>query len=105
MPQLVEVQSWIALVLGVVALGLQVYALVEALRYRADAYPAAGKLTKPAWVAILAVAVALGVLSLRAPLTLFEIIAVVAAGVFLADVRPALREILGRARSGPYGGW
>ena len=99
-------QGWIALALGLAAVGLQVYALVEAVRHRAAAYPAAGKLTKPVWCAILAVALALGLLSVRNPLNIFEIAAVVAAAVFLADVRPALRQVLGRTRSGgPYGGW
>ena len=99
-------QGWIALALGLAAVGLQVYALVEAVRHRAAAYPAAGKLTKPVWCAILAVALALGLLSVRNPLNIFEIAAVVATAVFLADVRPALRQVLGRTRSGgPYGGW
>lgn len=103
---LFELQSTVSLVLGVALLAMQLYALLESIRYRTDAYPAAGKLTKPAWVGICAVAVAIGFLSVQAPLSLFEIIAVVASGVFLADVRPALRRVLGKSRSdGPYGPW
>lgn len=103
---LLQLQSTVALVLGVVLLAMQVFALIEAVRYRADAYTAAGKLSKPIWIGICAVAVAIGILSINWPLSIFEIIAVVAAGVFLADVRPALRRVLGRSKSnGPYGPW
>lgn len=106
MGNLVAIQGVVALVLGVALLAMMVYALIEAIRYRADAYTAAGKLNKPAWVGITAVATALGLLGVEAPLSIFEIIAVVGAGVFLADVRPALRRVLGKSHSqGPYGPW
>jgi hypothetical protein len=79
--------------LGVIllaALGIQVYALVEAATYPANAYVAAGKLTKPAWVAILAVAFVVVLLSgWFGPL---GIAAVVATLVYFVDVRPALRR-------------
>ncbi|YAL82882.1 DUF2516 family protein [Dermacoccaceae bacterium W4C1] len=103
---LFTVQSTIALVLGIAALALEVYAFIEALRHRADAYPAAGKLNKPAWCGITGVAMLIGIVFVQNPLNLFGIIAVVAAGVFLADVRPALQRVLGRGSSdGPYGPW
>jgi hypothetical protein len=71
------------------ALGLQVYALVEAATYPANAYVAAGKLTKPAWLAILAVALVVVLLSgWFGPLGLAAIIATI---VYFVDVRPALR--------------
>lgn len=67
-------------------------------------YRAHGKLTKPAWVGITAVAVLLGFVALSQPVSLPGIIAIVAAGVFLADVRPLVRP--GRGNSdGPYGPW
>jgi len=61
--------------------------------------------------AILALAVVFGVLSLPVgpfslgPLNFLNLAAVVAAGVYLADVRPALRRIAGGGSSGPYGRW
>ncbi len=95
----------ITLVLGVIAFCVEVYALVDAIRQRNDAFPAAGKLTKPIWLGILGVATAVGVISLLTPFGLISLIAFVAAGVYLADVRPALRQISGGGSNGPYGRW
>ncbi len=96
------------LLLGVAAFALEVYALIDALRHRPQAYAAAGKLSKTWWVAILGVAAAVGFVTISRVLGL-GIIGVVAAGVYLADVRPALRSVSGRrgggTHSGPYGPW
>lgn len=103
-------QALIMLALGLAAFALEVYALVDALRYQPQAYQAAGKLTKPGWVAILAVAVAVGFVTIGNVLGI-GVLGVVAAGVYLADVRPALRAISPRRKSGrkggqgPYGSW
>ena len=75
-----------------------VYAFVHAALQRTDAYTAADKLTKPVWLVILGLAVALSsVLSF-----LFGVlgmaIAACAAGVYLVDVRPKLLEIQGKSR-------
>lgn len=103
---LTNVQLGALLLLGVVLLGVEVWALIEALRGRSAMYQAYGKLTKPAWVAITAVAVLLGVLGLRNPVSLSGIAAIVAAGVFLADVRPLVRPPSKRGgTNGPYGPW
>jgi hypothetical protein len=73
-------------------LALAVWALVDALIRPAEAYVAAGKLTKPAWIAITAVA---GVLLyvMGGPLSFLGLPAVVASVVYLVDVRPALRGL------------
>jgi len=74
-------------------LAVQVYALVDAAVRPPAAYAAAGKLTKQAWVSILAVALVVGQL-----LSLFSVLglaAVVATIVYLVDVRPALRRVGG----------
>lgn len=104
---LFEVQSTIALVLGVAALIMEAFAFIDSLRHRADAYPAAGKLTKPAWCAITGVAALIGIVFVQNPLNLFGLLAFVAAAVYLADVRPALLRVIGRSSSsdGPYGPW
>ena len=76
------------------ALVLQLYALVDAALAPAAAYVAAGKLTKQAWLAILAVAVVVVLLSgWFGPLGLAAIIATI---VYFVDVRPALRRVRGR---------
>jgi hypothetical protein len=101
-----SLQQLLTLIIGVLALGVQVFALVDALRQRTDAFTAAGKLTKPLWLTILAVATAIGLIFVRAPFNFFALIAFVAAAVYLVDVRPAVRAITGRGgNSGPYGPW
>jgi hypothetical protein len=110
-----DIQLYVVLALSVLAFGMEVYALVDAIRQRGDAFTAAGKLTKQKWIAILAVATAFGFIALPPPigagflssLGFLSLIAVVAAAVYLVDVRPAVRQIRGGGggRSGPYGPW
>ena len=108
---LANVQQVLLLALSAGALGLQAWALADSLRHRPEAYAAAGKLTKTKWVALLAVATAIGVISVNNLLGLlfFDALAVVAAVVYLTDARPALRPYKGRrgggTQSGPYGPW
>ena len=85
---------------------MEVFALVDALRHRAEAFTAAGKLTKQIWTLILVVAVAIGFVTAQTR-SASASCRVVAAAVYLADVRPALRRITGRGSSGngPYGSW
>jgi hypothetical protein len=84
------------LVLGFGALALKVWALVDACTRPAPAYVATGKLNKVAWVAILAAAVLLGGTSV---LGIFGLLGLVAAIVYLVDVRPAVQEL---RRGGPW---
>ena len=84
------------LVLGLGALALKLWALVDACVRPQAAFVATGKLTKLAWVAILAVAVLLGGSDVMG---LFGLLGTVAAIVYLVDVRPAVREL---RRGGPW---
>lgn len=93
-----SVQELIGLVFGVAALVLAVFGFVDALRHRPDAFTAAGKASKTIWLAVLGVAVALSFYSVAAPFSMTWILAVVGAGVYAADVRPALRRVMGRGR-------
>ena len=97
-------QGLLMLLLGVGVLAGAVFALIDAARHRQDAFTAAGKLTKPIWCGILAVACVIAFIFVFNPLNIFGIICVVAWGVYLADVRPALRNITG-GNQGPYGRW
>ncbi len=75
-------------------LAATVYAFVNAAMQRQDAYTAADKLTKPVWLVILGGAALLSwVLGVTG-----MVIAAVAAGVYLADVRPKLLEVQGKSR-------
>lgn len=93
-------QWLIALVFGVGVLVLAVFGFVDALRHRPDAFTAAGKRTKNFWLVVLGIAVALSFYTVLSPFSLPWIVAVVAAGVYAADVRPALRRVMGRGSSG-----
>lgn len=98
------IQMWIFFVLAVALLAVEVWALVNALRFRPDAYTAAGKRSKTFWGVLTGVAVLLGFLSLPNPIggggssMLFMLAGVVIAGVFLTDVLPALKRVMGRAQ-------
>ena len=101
---------WFFEVLAVAALVVEVWAFVDAVRRPAQAFPAAGKQTKPLWLVILGVAAVIGLWSstLGGPnlVSLFPIIAFVAAAIYLTDVRPKVREFKGgSSSSGPYGPW
>jgi hypothetical protein len=81
-------------VLGWAVLIATIYAFVHAAMQRTDAYPAADKLTKPVWLVILGVSALLCLLlQIMGP-----VIAAVAAGVYLVDVRPKLLEVQGKSR-------
>lgn len=101
-------QSLIIWVLTLAALGLKGYALIDALRVPTDAFPAAGKLTKPLWLAFLGVSLLVNIAVLN-PLFFVNLIGVVAAAVYLVDVRPAVAAYRGGGRKGsqdgPYGPW
>jgi hypothetical protein len=89
------------LVISVVLLAVKIWALVDAIIRPEHAFVAAGKQTKGFWLVILALAVVLGWIGL------FSIIGLVAALVYLVDVRPRVREIRrgSSGGSGPYGPW
>jgi hypothetical protein len=93
--------------LSLVVFAVEMYALIDALRQKTAAFPAAGKLTKPLWLLILGIAAAVGFVCIGLEALFFlNIAGVVAAGVYLADVKPAVSRYSGRGgNSGPYGSW
>lgn len=72
-------------------LALAVWAFIDAIIRPAAAFVAAGKLTKPGWMAITGIAAL--VLYWRGPLDFFGLPAVIAAVVYLVDVRPSVRGL------------
>ena len=71
---------------------LQAFAFVDAVTHRAEAYVAADKLTKQAWLIILGLGVAAHMLFWD-PINIFNLAGIVAGIVYLVDVRPVLREL------------
>lgn len=79
--------------LSLAILVLQAWALIDCVTRPTNAFEAAGKLTKPAWLAITAIALVVGLLF--GPLGILGLAGIVASIVYMVDVRPAIREIQG----------
>jgi hypothetical protein len=95
--------------LAVAAFIVEAWAFVDAITRPAQAFVAAGKQTKMIWMIILGVAFVLG-LSAAAyggVTGILSVAAFVAAAIYLADVRPKVRDFRrgNGSSSGPYGPW
>jgi len=84
-----EIEGWLTLLVVFVLLAVKIFAFVNCLLFPAEAYEAAGKLTKPAWAIILGLGALISVLAAGMPF-LISLAFTIAALVYLADVRPAL---------------
>ena len=82
------IEGYLTLVTMFVLLSVTIFAFVNSLLYPAEAYVAAGKLTKPAWNIILGLGVVLQLIPTG--LCRINIAMIIAALVDRADVRPAL---------------
>jgi hypothetical protein len=100
---------WFFEVLMIAAVVVEAWAFIDALRRPTGAFTAAGKQTKTLWLIILGVATVVGLASVAYGVSLISIlpiVAFVAAAIYLADVRPKVREFKGGGTSsGPYGPW
>lgn len=90
MDSVFALEGGILLVVEFVLLAVKIFAFVNSLLFPAQAYEAAGKLSKPAWCIILGIGLVLQLLLLGSPISLLNIAFTIAAFVYLADVRPAL---------------
>lgn len=90
------IYTWFDLILWVGVMALHVWSIADCATRKGAAFPAVDRLTKAAWLGIVVVAGVVGVLF--SPLNVISLIATVAAAVYLADVRPAVREITGGSR-------
>lgn len=90
----------ISLVIAIIALALEAWAFVHCALQRPEAFSAIGTLSKGLWLAIIGGTVLLALLFISFGL-IFTLIAMIAALVYLLDVRPAIREIT----NGGGGGW
>jgi len=114
-----SVLGWLMIAL----LLFKVYVFIDAAIRRADAYQAVDKQTKPFWLIVLGLAVAVGFLPVPLMGQMLNLLGLVAAMVYMVDVRPKVRAItqqrggkrlggkLGggkkddRNHMGPYGPW
>ncbi|MFD3946285.1 DUF2516 family protein [Streptomyces sp. NPDC058579] len=98
----------ITLVVGLFFLVFAVVTFVFAAMAREDAYRAADKQTKKFWLIILGINL---VLNLVLDMLFLQIAGVIAAIVFMVDVRPAIKQVSGggggrrggSSSDGPYG--
>jgi len=108
-PTAASVISLFFWVLLLAAFVVETWAFIHAIIQPASAFTAAGKQTKPLWLVILGVAFVIGVggaVGYLALLSLFPIIAFVAAAIYLVDVRPKIKQVRSSGqRQGPYGPW
>jgi hypothetical protein len=72
-------------------LALTVWAFIDALVRPATGFVAAGKLTKPGWAAITGLAAL--IIFWQGPMSFLGLPAVIAAVVYLVDVRPAVKGL------------
>jgi hypothetical protein len=95
--------------LAVVAFVVEAWAFIDAIIRPAQAFRAVGKLSKPIWLIILGVAFVLGLYAAAyGGITgILSVAAFVAAAIYLADMRPKVKEFSrgSRNNSGPYGPW
>ena len=90
-------QGYLMLLIALALLAVKIFAFISCLTFSAESYQAAGKLTKPAWGAILGLGVLVQlVLVGSSPLNLLSLVFTIAAFVYLADVRPALAGLYRR---------
>ncbi|SFF59758.1 DUF2516 family protein [Blastococcus tunisiensis] len=82
---------WVYTALYWGALALSLWAFVDSLVRPAPAFVATGKLSKPGWVAITGLSAV--VIFWLTPMSLLGLPAVIAAIVYLVDVRPAVRGL------------
>jgi Protein of unknown function (DUF2516) len=110
---LLHLDEFILWICWVAAIPVGVFAVFDAARTRADAFTAAGKLTKPGWTCITGIGLLvllftgdpfhpLGPLTGRAfqggPMTVLWVVGLIAVLLYLVDVRPSLIEVQGGRR-------
>lgn len=85
-----EGYAWLGVLLAMLA--VKGFAFISAVRFPAEAYPAADRGNKKGWMIGLGLGFVAQVLILS-PLNLINLAFLIAALVFLADTRPALADV------------
>lgn len=95
---LVNLDTYILLGLWLLAIPVGGYAFVHALMQRSEAFTAAEKLTKPAWLGITGASLLVLIVFQGGPRSsgaLFWLAAIVAVLVYIVDVKPAVVGVQG----------
>ena len=95
MLNLFEVQSAVALMVSLALFAFQAWVFMDAAFRRPDAFVAADKLTKPAWMIILGLALVAHML-IWSPFSLLNLLGAVASIVYAVDARPAIQSLTRR---------
>jgi hypothetical protein len=82
--------DWVERILLLIVLVIEIVAFVNCLMQRAEAFPVVGSIPKGGWLALTGGAVVFT--ALLGVVSIFGMIAIAAALVYLLDVRPALRD-------------
>jgi hypothetical protein len=95
-PLVLSIESWINVAVLIFALVIEIVALGHCLVQRPDAFPAINTLSKRTWLALTGGSVLVTLLSFLGFFVslgvMFVMIGIAVVGVYLLDVRPALRD-------------
>lgn len=83
---------YLLLVLDAIAIGFAIFAFIDVLRTRSDAFPAVDRQTKTAWLIFLGLSILIlpfGVINF------LGIIGVIVTMFYMVDVRPKVRQVTG----------
>ncbi|MGI8700870.1 MAG: DUF2516 family protein [Nocardioidaceae bacterium] len=89
-----QFESSLMTIVTLVVFVATLWAFADALTRRTEVFPAAGKLTKPAWLLILGLSLAVDLIF--GGFSILGFAGVVAMLVYLLDVRPAVSELTRR---------
>jgi asparagine N-glycosylation enzyme membrane subunit Stt3 len=95
MATLFQISGWFMLVVTLALFALQAWAFIDAAARRPQFFVAADKMTKPAWLIILGLALAVHLL-FWSPFSFLNLIGAVAAIVYIVDARPAMQGLTRR---------
>ena len=91
-----QFQSLVGLAIGVLVLGLGVWAFIDCLRRPANAFPYIERKSKTLWLILTGIGAGIGILMVSDPLNIFGIASVVISLVYLFDLRPKFDQINSR---------
>lgn len=92
---LFQLQSTFLTLITLALFVLQAWAFIDAVSRRPEVFVAADKLTKPAWLMILGLALVAHMLIWN-PISLLNLVGTVAAIVYIVDARPVMRSLTRR---------